>query len=168
MSAPCPAGFAPLQVAQYIGEMCRYVLAVPPRPEDQQHGVRLMLGNGMRPTIWKTFVDRFNIPNVVELYGATEGNANIGQWTDGVARHIDRWRGLALAVDVVARLGLSVVSFSRCCAANLDNTIGAVGFLPQSLPQSIYPVAIIKTNLETGEILRNEKGFCERCDVGKG
>ncbi|KAK3917028.1 Long-chain fatty acid transport protein 4 [Frankliniella fusca] len=113
-------------VAQYIGEMCRYVLAVPPRPEDRQHRVRLMLGNGMRPTIWKTFVDRFNIPNVVELYGATEGNANI---------------------------------------VNLDNTIGAVGFLPQSLPQAIYPVAIIKTNLETGEIIRSADGFCERCGV---
>lgn len=67
----------PLQVAQYIGEMCRYVLAVPPRPEDRQHGVRLMVGNGMKPAIWKAFVDRFNIPNVVEVYGSTEGNANI-------------------------------------------------------------------------------------------
>ncbi|KAE8752443.1 hypothetical protein FOCC_FOCC000915 [Frankliniella occidentalis] len=66
-------------VAQYIGEMCRYILAVPPRPEDRQHRLRLMLGNGMRPTIWKAFVDRFNIPNVVELYGATEGNANIDE-----------------------------------------------------------------------------------------
>ncbi|XP_052125714.1 long-chain fatty acid transport protein 4, partial [Frankliniella occidentalis] len=113
-------------VAQYIGEMCRYILAVPPRPEDRQHRLRLMLGNGMRPTIWKAFVDRFNIPNVVELYGATEGNANI---------------------------------------VNLDNTIGAVGFLPQSLPQAIYPVAIIKTNLETGEIIRNASGLCERCGV---
>lgn len=113
-------------MAQYIGEMCRYVLAVPPRPEDRQHQVRVMLGNGMRPTIWKTFVERFNIPNVVELYGATEGNANI---------------------------------------VNLDNTIGAVGFLAQSLPQSIYPVAIVKTNLETGEILRNERGLCDRCGV---
>lgn len=66
-------------MAQYIGEMCRYVLAVPPRPSDREHCVRLMLGNGMRPAIWRTFVERFNIPNVVELYGATEGNANIGQ-----------------------------------------------------------------------------------------
>lgn len=113
-------------VAQYIGEMCRYVLAVPARPSDREHRVRLMLGNGMRPAIWRTFVERFNIPNVVELYGATEGNANI---------------------------------------VNLDNTVGAVGFLPQSLPQSIYPVAIIKTNLETGEIIRNERGFCDRCGV---
>lgn len=66
-------------IAQYIGEMCRYVLAVPPKPDDQQHNVRIIFGNGLRPQIWKEFVDRFNIPQVTEFYGATEGNANIGK-----------------------------------------------------------------------------------------
>lgn len=65
-------------MAQYIGEMCRYVLAVPPKPTDTQHSVRLIFGNGLRPQIWSEFVERFNIGKVVEFYGATEGNANIG------------------------------------------------------------------------------------------
>ncbi|XP_044752462.1 long-chain fatty acid transport protein 4 isoform X2 [Coccinella septempunctata] len=64
-------------VAQYIGEMCRYILAVPPKPSDRQHNLRMVFGNGLRPQIWVEFVDRFNIPNVAEFYGATEGNANI-------------------------------------------------------------------------------------------
>ncbi|XP_031838570.1 fatty acid transport protein 1 isoform X2 [Nomia melanderi] len=64
-------------VGQYIGEMCRYILAVPPKPEDKKHNIRLMFGNGLRPQIWPEFVERFNIPRVAEFYGATEGNANI-------------------------------------------------------------------------------------------
>lgn len=68
-----------LQVAQYIGEMCRYVLAVPPKDTDKQHKLRMIYGNGLRPQIWKEFVDRFKIPKVAEFYGATEGNANIGE-----------------------------------------------------------------------------------------
>ncbi|XP_012283173.1 long-chain fatty acid transport protein 4 [Orussus abietinus] len=64
-------------VAQYIGEMCRYILAVPSKPEDTQHQVRVIFGNGLRPQIWKEFVKRFKIPQVAEFYGATEGNANI-------------------------------------------------------------------------------------------
>ncbi|KAF7998271.1 hypothetical protein HCN44_009669 [Aphidius gifuensis] len=64
-------------VAQYIGEVTRYILAVPPKPEDKQHSVRVIFGNGLRPQIWKEFVKRFNIKDVAEFYGATEGNANI-------------------------------------------------------------------------------------------
>lgn len=64
-------------VAQYIGEMCRYVLAVPPKASDTQHSVRMIFGNGLRPQIWSEFVERFKIKKVAEFYGATEGNANI-------------------------------------------------------------------------------------------
>lgn len=64
-------------VAQYIGEMCRYLLSVPVCPEERQHKVRLMFGNGLRPQIWETFVTRFGIKQIGELYGSTEGNSNI-------------------------------------------------------------------------------------------
>ncbi|XP_044596471.1 long-chain fatty acid transport protein 4-like isoform X2 [Cotesia glomerata] len=64
-------------VAQYIGEMCRYILASPPKPEDTQHKVRAIFGNGLRPQIWSEFIERFNIKQVAEFYGATESNANI-------------------------------------------------------------------------------------------
>ncbi|KDR22229.1 hypothetical protein L798_01835, partial [Zootermopsis nevadensis] len=64
-------------VGQYVGEMCRYIMAVPHQPEDTSHRIRIMVGNGMRPTIWKEFIERFKIQQVTELYGSTEGNVNI-------------------------------------------------------------------------------------------
>ncbi|CAK8998974.1 Long-chain fatty acid transport protein 4 (FATP-4) (Fatty acid transport protein 4) (Arachidonate--CoA ligase) (Long-chain-fatty-acid--CoA ligase) (Solute carrier family 27 member 4) (Very long-chain acyl-CoA synthetase 4) (ACSVL4) [Durusdinium trenchii] len=61
-------------VAQYIGELCRYLILNAPTPEERQHRVRIVIGNGMRPEIWGEFQSRFNIPEVGEFYGATEGN----------------------------------------------------------------------------------------------
>ena len=58
--------------------MCRYILSVPPSTLDTAHNLRVMLGNGLRPAIWEMFVERFKIPKIVEVYGATEGNVNIG------------------------------------------------------------------------------------------
>lgn len=55
--------------SQYIGEICRYLLAQKPTPEDQQHRVRVMFGNGLRGEIWPEFVRRFNIRWIGELYG---------------------------------------------------------------------------------------------------
>ncbi|XP_055949043.1 long-chain fatty acid transport protein 1-like isoform X2 [Argiope bruennichi] len=114
-------------VAQYIGELCRYILAQPEKPQDRQHQVRLMFGNGLRPQIWQQFVDRFNIPNIGELYGSTEGNANV---------------------------------------INIDNKVGAVGFMSRIIP-TIYPVSLIKVDANTGEPIRDNKGLCIRCEPGE-
>ncbi|XP_014299292.1 long-chain fatty acid transport protein 4 [Microplitis demolitor] len=64
-------------VAQYIGEICRFLLSVPPSPNDTNHKIRLMFGNGLRPQIWESFVNRFQIKQIGEFYGATEGNSNL-------------------------------------------------------------------------------------------
>ncbi|XP_065323615.1 long-chain fatty acid transport protein 4-like isoform X2 [Gordionus sp. m RMFG-2023] len=64
-------------VAQYIGETCRYLLARPPSDCDKDHKVRLIYGNGLRRQIWHEFVERFDIREVGEFYGATESNANM-------------------------------------------------------------------------------------------
>ncbi|KAM3958188.1 fatty acid transport protein 3 [Aphomia sociella] len=64
-------------VTQYIGEICRYLLAVPPGPNDRAHKVKVLIGNGLRPQIWQEFVQRFNVQRVLEFYGATEGNSNL-------------------------------------------------------------------------------------------
>jgi len=63
--------------AQYIGEICRYLLSVPESCEDRQHGVEIMWGNGLRPHIWTQFTERFGITRIGEFYGATEGNSNV-------------------------------------------------------------------------------------------
>uniref|UniRef100_A0A1B0GJ61 Very long-chain fatty acid transport protein n=1 Tax=Lutzomyia longipalpis TaxID=7200 RepID=A0A1B0GJ61_LUTLO len=113
--------------AQYIGEICRYLLSVPDRPHDTAHTVRLMFGNGLRPQIWPQFVARFNIQDIGEVYGSTEGNSNL---------------------------------------ANIDNKVGAVGFVPV-YAEYLYPVTLIKCDEETGEPIRNSEGWCIKCKPGE-
>ena len=62
---------------QYIGEFCRYLMNQPARPDDREHEVRAIIGNGLRPDIWEAFQRRFAIPAIREFYGATEGNTAI-------------------------------------------------------------------------------------------
>lgn len=114
-------------VAQYIGEICRYLLTAPHAPCDTTHKVRLMFGNGLRPQIWKPFVERFGVKQIGEFYGATEGNSNL---------------------------------------VNIDNKIGAVGFVPL-YAGSLYPVALIRVSEETGEPMRGPDGLCIRCKPGE-
>lgn len=86
-------------IIQYIGEIMRYLcstpqvcvmcgstqanfrnpaemLSFPPRQKfnDRSHRVRLAIGNGMRPEVWKEFISRFGDVQIREFYGATEGN----------------------------------------------------------------------------------------------
>lgn len=58
----------------YIGELCRYLLNQPAKENDQDHQLRIMGGNGLRPDIWMEFKQRFDIPHIMELYGASECN----------------------------------------------------------------------------------------------
>ena len=57
----------------YVGELCRYLINRPPTPNDQNNTVRAIMGNGLRPEIWKDFKKRFSIDIVAEAYGASEG-----------------------------------------------------------------------------------------------
>jgi fatty-acyl-CoA synthase len=59
---------------EYIGELCRYLLNTPPHKLERKHGLRVVMGNGLRPEIWSAFKARFRIPKIIEFYGATEGN----------------------------------------------------------------------------------------------
>jgi citronellyl-CoA synthetase len=59
----------------YVGELCRYLLQQPQRPDDADNPITKVIGNGLRPDIWNTFKDRFGISRVYEIYGASEGNS---------------------------------------------------------------------------------------------
>lgn len=56
----------------YIGEVCRYLMNQPPKPDDSDNPVRMVLGAGLRPEIWMDFKKRFNIKKIGEYYSATE------------------------------------------------------------------------------------------------
>lgn len=58
----------------YVGEVCRYLLDQPEKANDGDHNVRIIVGNGIRPAIWKSFKQRFNIPKIMEFYASSEGN----------------------------------------------------------------------------------------------
>jgi fatty-acyl-CoA synthase len=62
---------------QYIGELCRYLLASPPQAQESQHALRLACGNGLRGEVWREFEQRFRIPQILEYYAATEGNFSL-------------------------------------------------------------------------------------------
>jgi fatty-acyl-CoA synthase len=61
----------------YAGELCRYLMQQPPTPLDREHRLRLAVGAGLRPDIWEAFQQRFGLGRIVEMYGATEGNARL-------------------------------------------------------------------------------------------
>lgn len=61
----------------YIGEICRYLLNSPPRPDDRDHSLRAMTGAGLRADLWRAFQQRFGVGTVVEGLGSTEANYGI-------------------------------------------------------------------------------------------
>lgn len=62
---------------QYIGELCRYLVNSPPHVKETEHSLRLCCGNGLRPDVWETFQRRFQIPQILEFYAATEANFSL-------------------------------------------------------------------------------------------
>lgn len=57
----------------YVGEVCRYLMALPAKPDDHETTLKYIVGNGLRPDIWMAFKKRFGIKKVYEFYGAAEG-----------------------------------------------------------------------------------------------
>ena len=66
---------------QYVGELCRYLLAQPEKSIEKQHKVRLFFGNGLRKTFWSPMKERFNLERLIEFFGSTEGNASLSMLT---------------------------------------------------------------------------------------
>ncbi len=59
----------------YIGELCRYLINKEPSETELNNPIVSMVGNGLRPDVWDTFKERFDIDRIIEIYGASEGNA---------------------------------------------------------------------------------------------
>jgi len=68
-------------IFQYIGELCRYLLASQHLPANERdvpaHQLRLAVGNGLSGDVWEAFQTRFAIPRILEFYAATEGNFSL-------------------------------------------------------------------------------------------
>lgn len=51
------------------------------RPGEREHGLRLAVGSGLRPDVWRSFLKRFGAIRIVETYGMTEGNVTLFNYT---------------------------------------------------------------------------------------
>ncbi len=59
----------------YVGELCRYLSVQKPCDEEVNNPIEKMVGNGLRPDVWDDFRHRFDVKRIIEIYGASEGNA---------------------------------------------------------------------------------------------
>jgi fatty-acyl-CoA synthase len=77
-------------IFQYIGELCRYLLHAPPSTHDTAHHIRMACGNGLAADVWDRFKERFNVPQILEFYAATEGGVSLFnvQGKQGAIGHI--------------------------------------------------------------------------------
>jgi fatty-acyl-CoA synthase len=108
---------------QYIGELCRYLVNSESSPKETGHRIRMACGNGLRPDVWRSFQERFGIPNIFEFYAATEGAVSL---------------------------------------FNVDGEMGAIGRVPSFLAHR-SPAVLVRFDVETDTLLRDEHGFCSRC-----
>lgn len=109
---------------QYIGELCRYLLAHPSHNNETAHSLRLACGNGLREDVWIAFQKRFRVPQILEYYASTEGNFSL---------------------------------------YNCEGRPGSIGRIPPMLAHR-YPVALVRSDSDTGEPLRDSQGHCIPCD----
>ncbi|XP_051917389.1 long-chain fatty acid transport protein 2-like [Hippocampus zosterae] len=82
---------------QYIGEIMRFLCNTPKKPNDRNHKVRIAIGNGIRANVWRDFLNRFGNVQIVELYGATEGNIILVNYSGKIGavgrdNFLQKWR----------------------------------------------------------------------------
>ena len=62
-------------VIVYAGDMCRQLVNRPSDPLEQDNSLRLFLGTGMAPDVWRKVVQRFGPVEVLEFYASVAGDA---------------------------------------------------------------------------------------------
>ena len=88
-------------IFQYIGELCRYLVAAPETADEKRHRLRLVCGNGLSADVWRAFVARFDVAQILEFYASTEGNLTLYN-VEGRIGAIGRQPPFLAARDAVA------------------------------------------------------------------
>ena len=65
-------------VVPYTRSMLHELLVAEPDAGEQGHAIRLFVGSGLPPALWRRLVDRFDTTGVLELYASTRAGAIIG------------------------------------------------------------------------------------------
>ena len=93
-----------ITVAQYVGEICRFLLSAPPSPDDKNHSLRKLSGTGMAPEVWQQWTERFGDQfQIVESWGATESNTN--------TLNLDNWPGSCGRIPFWDKTNLRLVRY---------------------------------------------------------
>jgi citronellyl-CoA synthetase len=92
----------------YIGELCSYLINQPEKENDGDNPIQKILGNGLRPEIWKQFKNRFKIPKIMEFYGASESNGSMFN-----ILNLDETVGMALESHAVVEYDIEEAVFVR-------------------------------------------------------
>ncbi len=93
-----------ITVAQYVGEICRFLLSAPPTPDDKNHSLRKLSGTGMAPEVWHQWTARFGDQfQIVESWGATESNTN--------TLNLDNWPGSCGRIPFWDKTNLRLVRY---------------------------------------------------------
>ncbi|KAI8800874.1 hypothetical protein BJ742DRAFT_859695 [Cladochytrium replicatum] len=127
--------------AQYIGELCRYLLATPPSASDTNHPVRILYGNGLRPDIWNEFVRRFQIKEIGEFYGASEG---------------------AVTTSLLYRSPID----RKCRVTGGGPGVGCIGRMGP-IAGALLKNKLVKVDPVTGDPVRGKNGFLVECKLGE-
>jgi acyl-CoA synthetase (AMP-forming)/AMP-acid ligase II len=74
----------------YIGEIPRYLLNRPESEFENDSPLRKMVGLGLKKNVWERFSSRFNVPHIIEYFGATEigGFVNVSGKPGMVGRNV--------------------------------------------------------------------------------
>jgi fatty-acyl-CoA synthase len=127
---------------QYIGELCRYLLHAPPSAHDTEHQIRMACGNGLAADVWDRFKQRFNIPQILEFYAATEGGVSLFnvQGKRGAIGHIPGYLAHRFAPALVkfdVESGEPIRNPQgfciRCAAQEVGEALGKVADDPSSI-----------------------------------
>ena len=63
---------------QYVGEICRYLVNQPARPDDRDHRVRVMMGAGLGRDVWERLPATASASSASSRAGAsTEANTSL-------------------------------------------------------------------------------------------
>ena len=109
----------------YVGELCRYLLAQPVSPFEQNNTLTRVFGNGLRPDIWDEFKQRFGIERVCEFYGSSEGNVTFFN-----ALNKDRTMGLTPANIMLVKYDIDADEMVRDADGELIQVgVGETGLL---------------------------------------
>jgi putative long chain acyl-CoA synthase len=145
-----------VSVVFYAGEMCRRLVDADPVLGEKNNPVRLFVGAGMRPDVWRQLVDRFGPVGVLEIYASTEANAVIvnasGKKIGALGRPLPGSPELAVAAYDFTTQDLVHDSRGRLVRARLDEPGMLVAELtPRADIAHIDPRRLIRDAFEPGD-----------------